>query len=181
MFELEISPWRKVLMCQPAPGEMSKHEEADKMAELWTDGCEALLAKLKKDILAGPVLARPNPNRRFYLKTDWSKEGMGAVLLQADDSDEARAAEKAEKDGGRCEFDRTIEGLRLRPIAFISRRTQTAIEKSAHSYVGEAGTIRWAVGKFRHYLYGASFTVLTDCSGLKSFFENTDHASHVVQ
>ena len=40
MFELEISPWRKVLMCQPEPGEMSKNEEADKMAGLWTDECD---------------------------------------------------------------------------------------------------------------------------------------------
>ena len=36
----------------------------------------------------------------------------------------------------------------------------------------------WA---FRHYLFGATFISLTDCSGLKTFFENTEHASHVVQ
>ena len=69
----------------------------------------------------------------------------------------------------------------MRPITFISKRTHNAIKKSAHSYVYEAGTIRWAVGKFCHYLYGAIFAVLMDCSGLKSFFENTYHASHVVQ
>ena len=95
---------------------------------------------------------------------------MGAVLLQADDLAEARAAEAQEAKGGKCEFDRKPGGIRLRPIAFISRRTQTALENSSHSYVGEAATIRWAVGRFRHYLFGATFTSLTDCSGLKCFF-----------
>ena len=94
------------------------------------------------------MLAQPNPARRFYLKTDWSKDGMGAVLLQADDSEEARAAEEREVQGGKCELDRTPDGLRLLPIAFIPRRTKTAFEKSSHSYVGEAATIRWAVGQF---------------------------------
>ena len=106
---------------------------------------------------------------------------MGAVLLQADDSEEARAAEEREVQGGKCEFDRTPDGLHLRQITFISRRTKTALEKSLHSYVGEAATIRWAVGQFRHYLFGATFTSLTDCSGLETFFENTEHASHVIQ
>ena len=134
------------------------------MTSIWTQECEALLSQLKEEILAGPVLARPDTKRRFYLKTDWSKDGMGpAVLLQADDSEGAREAEASEADGGKCLFDRTIEGLRLRPIAFISRRTQTAVEKSSHSYVGEAATIRWAVVNFINYLFGASFTVLTDC------------------
>lgn len=66
---------------------------------------------------------------------------MGAVLLQADDSDGARKAEEQERNGGRCKFDRTLDGLRLLPIAFISRKTQTSLEQSTHSYVGEAATI----------------------------------------
>eukprot|EP00957_Ditylum_brightwellii_P066131 5018059-Ditylum_brightwellii.AAC.1 len=78
------------------------------------------------------MLARPDPTQRFYLKTDWSKEGMGAVLLQADDSPDARAAEEEEQKGGKCEFDRSLGGLKLRPVAFISRKTQTGLEKSAH-------------------------------------------------
>ena len=146
------------------------------MSELWTEEYQHVLTWLKSSILKGPMLARPDPNRRFYLKMDWSKDWMGAVLLQANDSPESRAAEKREAEGGRCEFDKTSSGLRLRSIAFISRKTQTAIKKSAHSYVGEAATIRWAVGRFRHYLFGATFTSLTDCSGLKTFFENTEHA-----
>eukprot|EP00957_Ditylum_brightwellii_P061564 4671783-Ditylum_brightwellii.AAC.1 len=133
-------------------------EEERLMTQLWSKECEELLRQLKEDVIKGPMLARPDPTRRFYLKTDWSKNGMGAVLLQADDSPEARVAKQKEAGGGKCEFDKSAHGLRLRPIAFVSRKTQTRLEKSAHSYVGEAGTIRWAIGKFRKYLYGAEFT-----------------------
>ena len=63
------------------------------MSELWGEDEEALLEELKAAIVAGLVLARPDPKHHFYLKTDWSCEGMGAVLLQAKDTSEARAWE----------------------------------------------------------------------------------------
>ena len=73
-----------------------------------------------------------------------------------------------------------IRGLRLRPIAFISCKTKTSFKRSYHSYVVEAGVIQSAVGNFLKYLYRTEFTVMTYCSSLKPFFENTDHTSHVI-
>ena len=52
-----------------------------------------LLERIKKDILSGPTLSRPDPSRGFYIKTDWSKDGMGAVILQVDVSEEAKNPE----------------------------------------------------------------------------------------
>ena len=52
---------------------------------------DKLLEVLKQEILEGPVLKWPDPNRRFYLKTDWSCMAQGAVLLQADITEEAEA------------------------------------------------------------------------------------------
>ena len=48
------------------------------------------MERLKKDILSEPTLARPETSTRFYTKTDCSKDGMEAVLPQADVSEEAR-------------------------------------------------------------------------------------------
>jgi hypothetical protein len=56
-------------------------------------------------------LKRPDPNRRFYVKTDWSAWAQGAVLLQADVTEEAEEAMWREIHGGQCEFDKAIEGL----------------------------------------------------------------------
>ena len=43
-------------------------------------------------------------------------------------------------------------------------------ENSYHSYVGEAVTEVWDIGKILHYLYGRDFTWMKDCSGLHHFF-----------
>ena len=45
---------------------------------------------VKETYLSGPTLERPDPYRRFYIKSDWYKNGIGAVLLQEDVSEEAR-------------------------------------------------------------------------------------------
>ena len=76
-----------------------------------------------ESILSGPTLSIPYPSRNFYIKTYWSKDGIVAVLLQSDVSDEARKKEAQEKAGGNCEFDKSLEVMRLRPISFISRST----------------------------------------------------------
>ena len=51
------------------------------------------MERLKWGIMTGSMLERPYPYRIFYIKTDWSKNGMGAVIIQADKSVEARKAE----------------------------------------------------------------------------------------
>ena len=106
---------------------------------------------------------------------------MGAVLCQPEDTPAAKAAEQEEINGRKCQFDITLSGLRLRPIAFLDRVNSPA-EKSYHSYVGEAATGRWAMGKFKKYLLGAEFTWIADCYGPKKFFEEapTD-SSHMIQ
>ena len=51
------------------------------MQNLWNLDGQRLLERLKKYILSGPILARPDPSRWFYIKKYWSKDGMGEVLL----------------------------------------------------------------------------------------------------
>ena len=45
----------------------------------------------------------------------------GAVILQADITEEAEAATLREIWGEECEFDKKMKGLRLRPVYFISQ------------------------------------------------------------
>ena len=77
---------------------------------------------------------------------------MGEVLLQADFSEEAIKPEAQKKDGGNCDFGKFLEGMRLRPIYFISISTVSPLEKSIHSFVGETAVVRWAIGKFTKHL-----------------------------
>ena len=54
------------------------------------------------------MLARTNPERRFYFKIYWGKAGMGEVLLQAENSEEAKEEDEQESKGLQCEFDQKI-------------------------------------------------------------------------
>ena len=57
---------------------------------LWNLEDQRLIERLKKYILLGHTLAIPDTSIRFYIKTDWFKYGMGAVLLQENVSEETR-------------------------------------------------------------------------------------------
>ena len=74
------------------------------MQNLWTPKDQRLLERLKYDIVTGPALERPDLSRKCYINTDYSKYDMGVVLLQVDESLEARKSDAQEKADGKCEF-----------------------------------------------------------------------------
>ena len=111
----------------------------------WTDDCQVAYQQLKSKLCEQPVLAMPDfsPNHAdFVLHTDWSKSAIGAVLLQANDKGEQH------------------------PIAYASRILTTA-ERNYAPTEGECLAVVWAVKKFRHYLHGRHFKILTDHFALK--------------
>ncbi|CAJ1965610.1 unnamed protein product [Cylindrotheca closterium] len=178
--EEKIQRWRTMVMDKPKPGECTKEEEAEQVKAQWESQDDERLDKLKQAIVTGPILKRPNPKRRFFLKTDWPSNAMGAVLLQAGTTEEAEESMRKEIEGGKCKFDKSMSKLRLRPIAFISRICKGK-ERDYHSFVGEAATGRWAMKKFRQWLIGKEFTWITDCSGLTKFFEGEYDITHTLQ
>ena len=125
-------------------------------------------------------MVRSDPYQIFYINMDLSKGVMGVVLLKADDSLEVTKSEAQEKVGENGEFDKLPEGIRLWPISFISRSKVSPLEKSRYSFVVESAAVRWDIGKFRQYLWGEEFTVLSDCSGLKKLFESESNVPPVV-
>ena len=125
-YEIRILHWRWILKQQPAPGSATPAEEREVIATLWDPPDSTLLEQLKEEVINGVVLARPDYDRRFYLKTDWSKDGMAAALCQADPNcPDSVAAEKSEDAGGPCLFDKAKTGPRLIPILFMSRLCTT--------------------------------------------------------
>ncbi len=59
-----------------------------KDAELiWDNDCERAFQALKKALGQPPVLAYPTRDRHFFLFTDASDRGMGAVLEQEQEED----------------------------------------------------------------------------------------------
>ena len=107
----------------------------------WTSDHQEAFEKLKLALTTAPVLAYPNYAKPFLLEMDVSLKGLGVVLSQEDD------------DGN------------LHIISYASRMLKP-YEKSMHNYSSaklELLTLMWSVcEKFRDYLIGSKFTVLTD-------------------
>ena len=89
-----------------------EEEEQQAFESFWTEEHQVLLKELKEDVLSAPVLVRPNFGRRFYVKTDWAKFAMAAVLLQANPDNECAAElEHIKAAGGPCFFKLTKSGI----------------------------------------------------------------------
>jgi hypothetical protein len=103
----------------------------------WTNDTIEVFNKLKEKLCSPPVLTHYHQNRPHKVHTDASQVGLGAVLLQQ------------EPDGS------------WRVISYISRRTSKA--EANYSITELEGTaVIFALEKFRPYLEGTSFTIVTD-------------------
>ena len=147
---------------------MSKHDysymltEKDLTKDIYNEIEDVLNA-----VMSDPVLKRADINKRFYVRTDASSVGHGNALLQPGDDATSLAAMNREINGGPCEFETNIKcSLKLHPIGFSARKCAKN-EKYLHSYYSEALGVNFAIQKWRPFLWGKEFTVITDCNALK--------------
>ena len=100
--------------------------------------------KLKKAVMSAPVLAYPDPNKEYLLKTDALKLGLGAVLSQK------------QSDG------------RYHPVAFKSKALHGA-GVNYHCTKLEFLAMKWSIEHFQTYLLGCCFKFCTDNNPLMYF------------
>eukprot|EP00873_Tetraselmis_striata_P020841 jgi/Tetstr1/441105/TSEL_029373.t1 len=103
----------------------------------WGSEQQRAFEQLKADLVSAPVLRNPDWSRPFILHTDFSGAGLGAVLAQEDDEGQEYVVE------------------------FASRTCQGA-EPNYASYEGECLAMLYGMDKFRYYLFGRQFVVVTD-------------------
>ncbi|KZS06388.1 Uncharacterized protein APZ42_030171 [Daphnia magna] len=110
--------------------------------ESWTDAAEASFQQLKDMLASTPILVPFRDDWQCELRTDASREGIGAVLLQIKDGKEET-------------------------VAFISRRLNPA-ESNYDSNELECLAVVWALQKLRHYVHGrpGELIVVTDNSAV---------------
>lgn len=114
--------------------ELTRKRESSRV--LWTPEREKAFRDLKNALSSKPIVRAPNVQKEFFLRTDASDSGIGAVLMQEH------------------------EGV-LHPISYASRQLlpretrYSAIERECLALV-------WAIEKFHLFLYGTTFTIQTD-------------------
>lgn len=109
---------------------------------VWGEEQERAFQAIKAMLVSAPVLREPDWSKPFILHTDWSKVGVGATLSQIADDGKEYA------------------------VAYASRMNSRA-ESSFCSYEGEVSAVVYAVQKFRYYLWGRPFKLITDCKAMQ--------------
>lgn len=113
-------------------------KKSTNVVEKWDAKAEDSFNKIKKALTEAPVLVAPDFTKEFFLYTDASNEGIGAVLCQKD-----------------------VNG-KEHPIRFASKSLNSA-ERNYATIEQEALAVHWAVTKFAEYFDGnRKFTVITD-------------------
>ena len=124
----------------------------------WKEEHQKAFQQLKDALTSAPVLAFTDFSKPFILETDASQEGLGAILSQKQPDGTQRVVAYA----SRC----------LRP----TERNET----NYSSFKWEMLALKWAVTeKFRSYLLGSQFEVLTDNNPLAHF--KTSHLGALEQ
>lgn len=117
-----------------------KTHDSRPFQDKWTDECTAAFKEMKRCLTSSPLLGYPDFKSPFIIETDASFKGLGAILSQKQNN-------------------RTVV------VAYASRSLRPA-ERNDANYSAmklEMLGLKWAVTeKFRDYLLGNTFTVLTD-------------------
>ena len=116
----------------------------------WSSQEQQAFETLKQKLVSAPVLALPDPDKKFYVHTDASSTvSIGGILSQ-------------EQDDGK-----------LHPVAYTSK-SMTPAELNYSVYEQEMLALKHCLGKWRHHLDMKRFTVFTDNRALSSLKTNTN-------
>lgn len=107
----------------------------------WTDAASEALDQIKSVLVSQPVLASPDYSKPFSIQTDASDCGIGGVLVQG-------------------------EGNEERVIAYFSQKLSSTQQKY-QTTERECLAVIAGIEKFRPYIEGAHFTVVTDHASLQ--------------
>lgn len=123
---------------------------------LWSEVANEAFNELKQAMITAPVLHTPDFSRSFYIHCDASHTGVGGVLMQLTDSGE--------------EVPISYMSKKLNPC----QRNYSVTEKECLAAI-------LCIKKFRAYVEGQSFTVITDHASLKWLMSQSDLSSRLAR
>jgi RNase H-like domain found in reverse transcriptase len=107
----------------------------------WSQEASKAFDQLRNCLISAPILTTPNFSEKFTIQCDASDRAIGAVLTQG-------------------------EGKNERVVACMSKKF-TGPQRKYAATEKECLAVLIAVKKFRQYVEGSKFQVITDCAALK--------------
>lgn len=131
-------------LAAPLTNLLSKQKKID-----WSESADRAFKKLKEALTTAPILTHPDFNKRFFIQCDASSTGIGSVLFQRDENN--------------------LE----HPIYYFSQKlSKTQRNYSVTELECFAAVV--SVQKFRPYVEGLPFTIITDHASLKWLMSQKD-------
>lgn len=121
----------------------------------WNPAAQDAFDALKTSLTTAPVLTHPDFSLPFYIQCDASAAGVGGVLFQ-------------------------LSGGEEHPIAFMSKKLNTAQRNYSVTELECLAAIL-CVAKFRCYVEGMKFTIITDHASLKWLMSQKDLAGRLAR
>ncbi|XP_061395568.1 uncharacterized protein LOC133331186 [Musca vetustissima] len=122
----------------------------------WEESQQTAFEMLKEKLIHAPVLILYDPNAVHELHTDASAIGLAGILLQSTD------------------------GKQYQPVFYFSRHC-TEDEQRYHSYELEVLAVVESLERFRIYLLGKHFRLITDCSAIAKVREKKELKSRIAR
>ena len=120
---------------------------------VWSADCQKSFDDLKRALTSAPIVAHYRDTGALTVYTDASYDGIGAILTQEQEGEE-------------------------KVISYLSRSLKPSEKNYTVSEI-EALSIVYAVTRFRPYLYGHEFTVVTDHQALIYMFRNNEQIPRI--
>ncbi|KAK9727837.1 Reverse transcriptase (RNA-dependent DNA polymerase) [Popillia japonica] len=162
---------------------------------IWGNEQEAAFEKLKQELAGDNVLILYSHEAYTELHTDASQLGLGAALLQRGPDglmrpvvyisrqttpDEVYISRQTTPDESKYHANELETLGVIWAMEKLSRQT-TPDESKYHANELETLCVIWAMEKLRVYLIGRPFTIVTDCSALRSTFSKKHMVSRVAR
>lgn len=131
--------------------DLTKHDREFHFGE----AAREAMSIIKGVLCSDPILKIYDPTRETEVHTDASKIGYGACLLQK-------------------------HGDEFYPVLFLSKKT-TPAESNYSSYELEVLAVIYSLQKFRVYLLGLKFCIVTDCKSFKQTMGKRDLCPRIAR
>ncbi|SPO32318.1 uncharacterized protein UTRI_02875 [Ustilago trichophora] len=142
------------------------------LGDKWTKDHHDAYLRVKNALVNSRVLKEPRYDRPFIVQSDWSAEGIGAVLLQEhtmqrDAQGQWHVLNELEPAPNPNNTYRKV----VFPIAYASKKCSPA-ESRYSAHLSELVAAKFALTRFTPFTFGQPIILVTDCMALRDILRN---------